>query len=64
MPTFTTETTLPASPAATFAFIVDLTKWPLFTGYGPLPGIVEASVDGGVLLPRAVERHNAAAARA
>lgn len=46
MPTFTTETTLPASPAATFAFIVDLTKWPLFTGYGPLPGIVEAFEPG------------------
>jgi len=47
MPTFTTNTLLPSTPAATFAFIVDLTKWPTFTGYGPLPGIVEATVEGG-----------------
>lgn len=49
MPCFTTESHLALSPAAAFAFIVDLAKWPLFSGFGPLPGIVEASVEGGVV---------------
>lgn len=49
MPTFTTESTLPAPPERVFAYIVDLSKWPLFTGYGPLPGIAEASVEGGTV---------------
>jgi hypothetical protein len=49
MPTFTIESHTPLPPAATFAFICELSRWPLFRGYGPLPGIVEASVEGGVV---------------
>lgn len=51
MPTFTTVSEAPASPDATFAFICDLSRWPLFRGYGPLPGIAEASVDGNIVGP-------------
>lgn len=47
MPTFTVESEAPVTPEETFAFICDLTKWPLFRGYGPLPGIAEATVEGG-----------------
>lgn len=47
MPTFTTESEAPATPEETFAFIIDLTRWPLFRGHGPLPGIVEATAEGG-----------------
>lgn len=45
---FSTESNAPASPEAAFAYICDLSRWPLFTGYGPLPGIVEASVEGEI----------------
>lgn len=47
MPTFVTESTTPRTPEETFAFICDLAKWPLFRGYGPLPGIAEASLPEG-----------------
>lgn len=47
---FTVDCVAPTSPEAAFAFICDLSKWPLFTGYGPLPGIVEATVEGDVCL--------------
>lgn len=39
------QTTRP--PAETFAYIVDLTNWPSFRGWGPLPGIVSAELVGG-----------------
>jgi hypothetical protein len=47
MPTFVTESTTARSPEETFDFVCDLSKWPLFRGYGPLPGIVEASLPAG-----------------
>ena len=47
MPTFTTSSLNGRSPAETFAFIVDLSRWPMFRGYGPLPGIVEATLEQG-----------------
>lgn len=47
MPRFTTVTTNDATPGETFAFVIDLGRWPLFTGHGPLPGIVEASLPAG-----------------
>lgn len=47
MPDFTLESTTPVSPERTFDAICDLSKWPLFRGYGPLPGIVEATLPGG-----------------
>lgn len=47
MPSFTTQTDVTAAPADVFAAILDLRNWPLFRGYGPLPGIVEATVPEG-----------------
>ncbi len=47
MPRFTTVSSLPVPPEAVFALIVDLDQWPLFTGYGPLPGIRAASLPPG-----------------
>ena len=47
MATFTTVSTAPCPPAAAFDFICDLARWPLFRGYGPLPGIAEASLPPG-----------------
>lgn len=37
--TFSCQETLPFSPEAVVAQILDLSNWPKFTGYGPLPGI-------------------------
>lgn len=50
MPQFTTHSDNPYTPEQTFAYIIDLTKWSSFPGYGPLPGIVEASVPDGTTL--------------
>ncbi len=36
-------------PAEAFDLICDLQQWPLFRGYGPIPAIVAASVEGGAL---------------
>lgn len=47
MPCFTTCTQLAASPSAVFDAIVDLSRWSSFRGYGPLPGIVRASLPEG-----------------
>lgn len=47
MAEFTTVSSTDRSPEETFGFICDLTKWPLFRGWGPLPGIVEASLPPG-----------------
>lgn len=58
MPTFRTVSTTPASPEATFAFICDVTRWPLFRGYGPLPAIVEATCDGPVGLGARIRVRN------
>jgi hypothetical protein len=40
--TFTCHETLALSPAEIAGQILDLAKWPEFTGYGPLPGIQSA----------------------
>ena len=37
--TFTCEDTLPLAPEDISRQILDLTKWPDFHGYGPIPGI-------------------------
>ena len=47
MPGFTTVSRTSATPDEAFAFILDTSEWPRFTGYGPMPGIVHAAtVDG------------------
>jgi len=50
MPQFTTVCWFPASPEHVFAGIVDLARWPLFSGYGPLPGIRAASLPPGQVM--------------
>ena len=42
---FTCEATLPLTPEEIASQILDLTKWPEFNGYGPLPGIREAKFE-------------------
>ena len=45
---FETRSLTPRTPEETFALIRDLSRWPLFRGWGPLPGIREATLpDGG-----------------
>lgn len=58
MPTFTTGSTVACTPDQAFAFVVDLTRWPLFRGYGPLPGIVEATCEGPLALGSRVRVRN------
>ena len=43
--TFTCEETLPLAPVDIARLILDLTKWPDFHGYGPIPGIKVAEFD-------------------
>jgi hypothetical protein len=43
--TFSCDETLPLSPEAISRQILDLTKWPDFHGYGPIPGIKVAEFD-------------------
>ena len=43
--TFTCEETLPLAPEDISQQILDLTKWPDFHGYGPIPGIKVAEFD-------------------
>jgi hypothetical protein len=43
--TFTCEATLPLAPEAIARQMLDLTKWPDFHGYGPIPGIQAAAFD-------------------
>src|SRR5437016_4003268 len=43
--TFTCEETLSLAPEAIAQQILDLTKWPEFHGYGPIPGIKVAEFD-------------------
>jgi hypothetical protein len=44
MPEFVTQSETTRPPEETFDFIVDLSQWPSFRGYGPLPGIVKATL--------------------
>lgn len=50
MPTFTTRSTLRCPPADVFALVVDLSRWSLFRGAGPVPGIVRAQTEDGAPL--------------
>lgn len=43
--TFTCRETLALAPADIAVQILDLAKWPEFTGYGPLPGIQSAEFE-------------------
>ena len=43
--TFTCKETLPLPPEVIAAQMLDLTKWPDFHGYGPIPGIKVAEFD-------------------
>jgi hypothetical protein len=43
--TFTCEETLSLAPEDIARQIIDLTKWPAFHGYGPIPGIKVAELD-------------------
>jgi hypothetical protein len=43
--TFTCGETLPLAPEYITRQILDLTKWPGFHGYGPIPGIKSAEFD-------------------
>jgi hypothetical protein len=47
MPSFESTFTAARSPAEIFDLICDLSNWPLFRGYGPLPGIAEARLPEG-----------------
>lgn len=42
---FRCEAVIPRSGERICADIADLSKWPLFTGYGPLPGIAAAEYE-------------------
>ena len=44
MVSFVTESVVHSSPARTFALICDVSRWSLFRGLGPIPGIAEASL--------------------
>lgn len=44
---FSTTTLAPVPPESVFAFITNLANWTSFTGWGPLPGIAEASLPPG-----------------
>ena len=43
--TFACEETLPLAPEDIARQILDLTKWPDFHGYGPIPGVQVAAFD-------------------
>lgn len=43
--TFSCEATLPQKPEEIASQILDLSKWPEFNGYGPLPGIKQAEFE-------------------
>lgn len=47
MARFTTCDEFPCPPPVIFGGIVDLSKWSAFRGYGPLPGIREATLPEG-----------------
>ncbi len=43
--TFACVATLPLSPASIVEQILDVTRWPEFRGYGPIPGIKSAEFE-------------------
>lgn len=43
--TFSCQATLPQKPEEIASQILDLSRWPEFNGYGPLPGIREAEFE-------------------
>jgi hypothetical protein len=43
--TFACEETFPLAPQEIARQILDLTKWPNFSGYGPIPGIKVAEFE-------------------
>ena len=43
--TFSCEATLSLAPEEIARQLLDLTKWPAFHGYGPIPGIKAAALD-------------------
>lgn len=43
--TFSCTACLPLAPRAVGEQILDLSRWPEFTGYGPLPGIMSAEFE-------------------
>ncbi len=45
MPAFEMFLRYPASAAATFGVITDLSQWSSFRGYGPVPGITKATLE-------------------
>lgn len=47
MPTFTLACDCDALPGAAFRYIETLANWSRFRGFGPLPGIAEASLPAG-----------------
>lgn len=47
MPGFTTVQELPVPPDRMFAFLLSVESWGLWSGYGPMPGIVRAERLGG-----------------
>lgn len=48
MPAFTTVSVVPQPPEVVFEVITSTTWWPLFTGYGPMPGIAHAEPGDGL----------------
>lgn len=42
---FSCRATLPQAPEAIAAMILDVSQWPNFDGYGPLPGIASAEFE-------------------
>jgi hypothetical protein len=47
VPAFVTRSEIPVPPAVVFAHLVDLDSWSSFRGWGPLPGIVSATIAQG-----------------
>jgi len=45
---FSCEATLPQKPEEIASQILDLSKWPEFNGYGPLPGIKQAEFEASI----------------
>jgi hypothetical protein len=44
---FQTRSDVATRPGLAFAHIIDLDAWPSFPGFGPVPGIVEATLANG-----------------
>ena len=50
MASFQTRTDVATRPGLAFAHIIDLAAWPMFRGFGPVPGIVEAKLVNGTAI--------------